>query len=53
MRFFGLVLAALREIFEESAYQRFLVRESLGPGRDAYRRFTRERNDSNPKVRCC
>ena len=54
MTFFRLVLAAMREIFEESAYQRFCAREDVPPGRDAYMRFMRELNESKAsKLKCC
>jgi hypothetical protein len=53
-RFLKLLLAALREIFDESAYQRFLAREGLPASRDSYAAFLREhavRNGRRP--RCC
>lgn len=51
---YKLVWATLREIFDESAYSRFLVREKLTPSRDAYQLFATEcarRNEQRP--RCC
>ncbi len=38
----GLLLAALREIFDESAYARFLVQHGLTPGRASYEAFRSE-----------
>ena len=51
---FNIVLAALREIFDENAYTRFLRREKLVPSRHAYRRFTEEcERQRVQRVRCC
>jgi hypothetical protein len=53
-RFFGLVLAALREIFDEAPYARFLQREQLLAGAESYRRFLEEqRGIQERKPRCC
>ena len=53
-RLFRLLLAALREIFDESAYQRFLAREGLPPSRGSYARFLRELEISKlRRPRCC
>ncbi|MGZ4889235.1 MAG: hypothetical protein ACXWBH_08645, partial [Candidatus Angelobacter sp.] len=38
------LLAALREIFDESAYERFLLRTHASRSRASYREFTRERD---------
>ena len=51
---YGLVWAALREIFDENAYSRFLAREKLTPSRDAYQRFAAERaRQHERRARCC
>ena len=48
------LLAALREIFDEAAYQRFLKRASLASSPQAYAEFLREQETiSNPRPRCC
>lgn len=46
------LLAALREIFDESAYQRFLRRTGQLPSRASYREFLRQRF-AKPRSRCC
>ena len=52
--FFTTVRATLREIFDESAYDRFLVRTNAGRSIASYRDFTRERDASMlKKPRCC
>jgi hypothetical protein len=46
--------AALREIFDESAYDRFLLRTSAVRSIASYRAFTCERDASmQKKPRCC
>ncbi|HEX4605611.1 MAG TPA: hypothetical protein VH724_16535 [Candidatus Angelobacter sp.] len=46
--------AALREIFDESAYDRFLLRTHESRSVDSYRAFTRERDAAMlKKPRCC
>ena len=45
-----LVRAVLREIFEESAYERFCARERLSRGKESYAAFVRGRR---VKVKCC
>ena len=46
--------AALKEIFDESAYARFLARESLESSREAYARFLRESELMRARrARCC
>ena len=49
-----IVLEALREIFDESSYERFLQRTGLPSSRDSYQQFWREREHSHSRrVRCC
>jgi hypothetical protein len=43
--------AMLREIFDETAFQRYCQREGVIADREAYARFVRE--TKAPKVRCC
>jgi hypothetical protein len=46
--------AALREIFDESAYDRFLLRTNAHRSVASYRAFTRERDAAMlKKPRCC
>lgn len=46
--------ATLREIFDESAYDRFLLRTNAARSIGSYRAFTRERDVSvQKKPRCC
>jgi hypothetical protein len=52
MRFLSLIRAVLREIFEESAYERFCAQEGVIPGRDSYARFL-SRAEKGIKVKCC
>ena len=48
------LLSALREIFDEAAYQRFLERGSLASSPQAYSEFLREQERiSTPRPRCC
>ena len=48
------LLAALREIFDEAAYERFLERASLASSPQAYAEFLREQERiSAPRPRCC
>ena len=48
------LLATLREIFDESAYDRFLLRTNAGRSIASYRDFTRERDSAMLKrPRCC
>jgi hypothetical protein len=42
--------AILREIFEESAYERFCAREGLSRGQESYALFVR---GQRAKVKCC
>ena len=47
-------LAALREIFDESAYARFLAKERLSPSSAAYARFQQEQASLRTRrFRCC
>jgi hypothetical protein len=49
-----IVLSTLREIFDESAYARFLERAKLQSSREAYAAFCRERETAKNRVhRCC
>ena len=53
-RIFELILATLREIFDEAAYARFLQAHHLVGSRAAYAAFlagTREQRERKP--RCC
>jgi hypothetical protein len=52
MRLFRLFHAILREIFEESAYERFRNRMGVEAGRDSYSQFLREREHIK-NVKCC
>jgi hypothetical protein len=46
--------AALREIFDESAYDRFLLRNNAAPSISSYRAFISERDSAmQKKPRCC
>ncbi len=48
------VFAMLREIFDETAYERFLQRQSVPSSAVAYKQFLRERESgSRPRARCC
>ena len=51
---FRTLYAMLREIFDESAYSRFLARQNLPTSKEAYAEFTREKTQltSQPR-RCC
>jgi hypothetical protein len=52
--FCATLLAALREIFDEAAYARFLRRTQMAPSREAYAAFWRERELAHAqKPRCC
>lgn len=53
-RFFRTTAAALREIFDEAAYARFLERTGQPSSRAAYAAFLRERAASHERQpRCC
>jgi hypothetical protein len=50
----GVAAAILREIFDESAYERFLVRNHLCPGAETYARFCAEQDKTKGRrPRCC
>ena len=51
-RYFRILWAVLREIFDESAYQRFLHRTGLAHSAASYHAFIAER-DAASKPRCC
>ncbi|HWZ45859.1 MAG TPA: hypothetical protein VNW97_20470 [Candidatus Saccharimonadales bacterium] len=52
--FLGHLLAALREIFDENAYQRFLLRTGAAVSVESYRTFMQEREVGMAKrPRCC
>jgi len=47
-------VAALREIFEESAYERFLARAKVESSPTAYGKFLRETEDAKARrPKCC
>ena len=50
MRVLRVLQAILREIFEESAYERFCAREGIARGRESYASFVRGRRI---RVKCC
>ena len=50
----GLLLSVLREIFDEAAYSRFLVRHKMSSCPRAYAAFMREQELSKARrPRCC
>lgn len=52
--FLQVLLATLREIFDENAYQRFLVRTGRTASVESYRVFMHEREAGMAhKPRCC
>ena len=52
--FFTMLLAVLREIFDENAYQRFLLRTNSAASVRSYEQFQREREAAMArKPRCC
>lgn len=49
-----ILVSTLQEIFEESAYARFLAREGLTASRQAYGRFIREHGEAKARrPKCC
>lgn len=51
---FVVMRATLKEIFEESAYARFLERHGIASSREAYAVFLRETESSRlRRPRCC
>jgi hypothetical protein len=54
IRPFTVLVAALREIFEESAYERFLVRAQVASSPAAYRDFLYETSEAKARrLKCC
>jgi hypothetical protein len=54
IRSFTLLVAALREIFDESAYDRFLARSQVTSSPTAYNNFLREGEIAKARrPRCC
>jgi hypothetical protein len=52
--FFGLIVAVLREIFDETAYERFLDRRRLESSPNAYAIFRQENEQAKSRrPRCC
>ena len=51
-RFAALCVATAKEIFDESAYARFLAREAREPSAAAYADFIQEKHRT-PIRRCC
>ena len=52
--FLRIFVATLREIFDENAYQRFLVRTNGVASAESYREFMREREAAMARrPRCC
>lgn len=53
-RFARILIAALREIFDEAAYARFLERHQMSSSPQAYDSFIRDRESAVARrVRCC
>lgn len=51
---FTVLVAALREIFDESAYERFLARQRIQSSPDAYGDFLRESEAARARrPKCC
>lgn len=54
MKLISLIVRILREVFDESAYARFLKREGLANSRSSYAEFWRERETIKARTpRCC
>jgi hypothetical protein len=54
IRTFQLIAAALREIFDEAGYARFLHRRQMASSRQAYAEFCREREATQARrPKCC
>lgn len=53
MKVLRIVRAILREIFDESAYERFCAQKELAPGQESYARFLRRASAARTKVKCC
>ena len=53
-RIWSLLVLALREIFDESAYARFLARRRMACSRESYAQFLREYGAvKERRPRCC
>ena len=53
-KFLALCVAALREIFDEAAYARFLERQNALSSRESYAAFQRENELAKARrPRCC
>ena len=52
MKFFRLIHAVLREIFDESAYERFCSRMGVRADRASYSQFLQDREQIK-NVKCC
>lgn len=53
-RLIALAVQALREIFDETAYQRFLLRNQLPPGKVSYAEFCRDHYQLKARrPKCC
>jgi hypothetical protein len=51
---FQLLLATVREIFDESAYQRFLTHHHLNPNRASYALFLEDQETRKARqLKCC
>lgn len=48
-----LLVAILREIFDEAGYARFLARKQMPSSGEAYAAFLHEKNGIRPQPRCC
>ncbi len=54
LRFAGLLVEVVREIFDENAYERFLALHSIKSSPSAYAHYLRETNASRERrPRCC
>jgi hypothetical protein len=54
MTVFRTILAVFKEIFEESAYERFCAREKLDVSPESYTLFLRETDQARrQQIRCC
>jgi hypothetical protein len=54
VRTFALIVETLKEIFDESAYQRFLLRSDLSPSAQSYAAFWTEHEKLKARrPRCC
>lgn len=49
-RVWRLLVATLREIFDEAAYERYLARQGAEVSRESYAEFV---DGKKPKVKCC